>query len=228
MRLTAGKIEKINRDEALRYMGYGGNKPDEKISQLIDECEKILLNVIRPRFIYKIFDISVGTDRVDVDGCTLVLEGKDITAHLNGCTKCALFAATLSFDADMVIRRLEAEDMTKAVITDFLASAAVEQICDSVDEIVKEQMKGYFQTWRFSPGYGDLPIAVQKDFLAALDASKRIGLNVTEDNILTPRKSVTAVIGLSENEISKGRRGCAICSVRDVCQYRKRGEHCGS
>lgn len=128
----------------------------------------------------------------------------------------------------MLIRRLETEDMTKAVMTDFLASAAVEQVCDHVDELVKNELGMFNQTWRFSPGYGDLPIEIQRDFLAVLDAQKRIGLNATENNILTPRKSVTAVIGLSENEISKGRRGCASCNMRDVCQYRKRGEHCGS
>ena len=39
--------------------------------------------------------------------------------------------------------------------------------------------------------------------------------------------SVTAIIGLSKNEISKGRRGCACCNMREVCQFRKRGDHCG-
>ena len=60
-----------------------------------------------------------------------------------------------------------------------------------------------------------------------VNAQKFIGLNATGNNILTPRKSVTAIIGLSENEISKGRRGCACCNMREVCQFRKRGDHCG-
>ncbi len=68
----------------------------------------------------------------------------------------------------------------------------------------------------------DLPISVQRVFLDVLNAQKFIGLNATENNILTPRKSVTAIIGLSENEISKGRRGCACCNMREVCQFRKK------
>ena len=97
-----------------------------------------------------------------------------------------------------------------------------------VDKTVKSDLPQLEQTWRFSPGYGDLPIEIQGEFLQVLDAPKRIGLYATANNILTPRKSVTAVIGLSENKISKGRRGCVICSMKDACPYRKRGEHCGS
>jgi hypothetical protein len=96
-----------------------------------------------------------------------------------------------------------------------------------VDGEVSRTFSGYSQTWRFSPGYGDLPLDIQTEFLQILDAPKRIGLNTTANNILTPRKSVTAVIGLSQGEISQGRRGCAICRMKDKCQYRKRGEHCG-
>lgn len=221
------KLEKLNQSEALRYMGYGKNAPDEKVQSMLDECEKNLLAVIKPNFIYKLFNIERGDNEIIVCGTTLTLKGSDICSHLNGCDKCILFAATLSAGADMLIRQLEAIDMTKAVMTDFLASAAVEQVCDHVDELVKNELASYNQTWRFSPGYGDLPIEVQRDFLTVLDAQRRIGLNATENNILTPRKSVTAIIGLSENEISRGRRGCAACNMRDVCQYRKRGEHCG-
>lgn len=220
-------LEKLNQSEALRYMGYGKNVPDEKIQSMLDDCEKNLLSVIKPNYVYKLFDIEKEDNEVVICGTTLILKGSDICTHLNGCNKCVLFAATLSAGADMLIRRLETEDMTKAVMTDFLASAAVEQVCDHVDELVKNELGMFNQTWRFSPGYGDLPIEIQRDFLAVLDAQKRIGLNATENNILTPRKSVTAIIGLSENEISKGRRGCASCNMCDVCQYRKRGEHCG-
>lgn len=221
------RLEKINQREALRYMGYGSGKPDEKMQELIDSCEKMLLEAAAPKYVYKLFDIQVGEEETAVSGTTLVLRGRDICGHLRGCTRCALFAATLSSGADMLIRRLEASDMTLAVITDCLASAAVEQVCDHVDGLVRSVTEGLYQTWRFSPGYGDLPIDIQGEFLRVLDAPKRIGLNATSGNILTPRKSVTAVIGLSENEVPKGRRGCASCTMREVCQFRKRGDHCG-
>lgn len=220
-------LDKIDQREALRYMGYGKNKPDEKMQGILDECEQQLLKVISPKFVYKIFDIEHEENSVKVKSTTLSLEGRDICMHLKDCTKCVLLAATISAGADRLIRLYETQDMTKAVMTDCLASAAVEQVCNNVDNIVKKETENLFQTWRFSPGYGDLPIDIQREFLDVLNAQKRIGLNSTENNILIPRKSVTAIIGLSEHEISRGRRGCACCNMREVCQYRKRGDHCG-
>lgn len=220
-------IEKINQHDAIRYMGYGTNKPDENMQVIINDCEKKLLAVIAPRFVYKIFDINFSDEGVCVSGTSLVLKGNSIRRHLQGCEKCVLYAATLSQGADREIRLLEASDMTKAMITDCLASAAIEQVCDGVDEIIKEIAGEYNQTWRYSPGYGDLPMDIQKDFLAVLDAQKRIGLNTTENSIMIPRKSVTAIIGLSKGEISQAKRGCLTCNLNKVCQFRKRGEHCG-
>lgn len=221
------KLSKLDQSEALRYMGYGSAKPDEKIQKILDECERELLVVIVPRYIYKLMDISAQTDGIHVEGTSLVLGGNDIAEHLAGCDKCVLMCATVSQGVDRLIMKYEAADMTKAVMTDCLASAAIEQVCNCAEEEIKAQLSGKHFTWRFSPGYGDLPISVQRDFLKVMNAQKRIGISVTESMIMIPRKSVTAVMGVSDNEIPKGRRGCVICKMNSVCAYRKRGEHCG-
>ena len=220
-------LNEINKAEALRYMGYGKAKPDEVTLRNIDECEKALLEAIKPKYIYRVFDIRHSENSVEIIGTSLVLTGTDICRHLKGCDKAALLAATVSDGADRLIRYYSAFDMAKSVITDCLASAAVEQVCNEVDRIIRSSTEQKYQTWRFSPGYGDLPLEVQKDFLDVLDAGKRIGLNVLDNYMMVPTKSVTAIIGLSDSEISKGRRGCSCCNMRDRCAYRIRGEHCG-
>lgn len=220
-------LDSLDKGEALRYMGYRDVPADEKTLRIMDECEKKLLAVIKPCYIYHVFDIEASDSMVSVCGTSLILVGKSISDHLSGCSKCVLMAATLSALADRLIRQYEATDMTKAVMLDFLSSAAVEQVCDAAEERLDKELSGFYRTWRFSPGYGDLALDIQGSFLDVLQAPKRIGLNVTSSNIMTPRKSVTAIIGLSEHEISKGRRGCSVCNMKDVCQFRKRGEHCG-
>lgn len=221
------KLTKLNRSEAIRYLGYGGSTPDEKTLLIINDCEKKLLECISPAYVYRVFDITSNGESVIVEGTSLSLEGDDIKAHLDKCKKCVLMCATISAGADRLIRQLEAVDMTKAVITDCLASAAVEQVCDIAEEEIKSGLEDCFFTWRFSPGYGDFPINIQKDFLEVLNAAKRIGVNTTESMILTPRKSVTAVMGISDAEIPKGRRGCVTCKLKGNCAYRRKGEHCG-
>ncbi len=117
--------------------------------------------------------------------------------------------------------------MEKALVADSLASAAVEQVCEAAEEEIRAAIGNYGYTWRFSPGYGDFPLDIQGEFLNALDAPKRIGVNVTDSLILIPRKSVTAVMGVSENEIPKSRRGCGNCKMKETCPYRKNYGHCG-
>ena len=221
------EINKLNRQEAFRYMGYKTGNIDEKIIALTDQCESELISVIKPRFVYKVFDIEHSDNGVVVNNTSLILKGKDISDHLKDCERCVLMCATISIDVDNLIRKYEAQDMAKAVIADCLASAAIEQVCNEAEKEIKSDVGEYNFTWRFSPGYGDFPLEIQRDFVDVLDAQKRVGVNVSESLIMIPRKSVTAVIGVSEKEISKGRRGCVCCNMKDRCAYRKRGEHCG-
>lgn len=218
------KLEKINRGEAFRYMGQRGELSAE-LRGLADECEARLLSAISPKLVYAVFDIEHG-EEIFVCGTPLKLSGESIREHLEDCGKCALMAVTLGSGVDRVLREFESSAMEKAFVADALASAAVEQVCDLAEEEIKARLAGAHFTWRFSPGYGDLPLAIQRDFLGVLNAQNRIGLTVTDSLILIPRKSVTAIIGISEHEITPKRRGCATCLIRGKCEFRKRGEHC--
>lgn len=219
-------INYIDRLELLRYLGYGKNLADEKTSLLIDECEKQIIKVIEPRFTYKSFKIADIDSNIHLENTNLVLNGNDIKNHLEGCTNCILMCATISSKVDALIRTSQLTDMTKALIFDTMGSVAIEQVCNKAEEIIKNEFADFYMTWRFSPGYGDFPIEIQNDFLNLLSAQKKIGLTATQNSILVPRKSVTAVIGLSKNPITKKKRGCASCNLRETCEYRKRGERC--
>ena len=49
---------------------------------------------------------------------------------------------------------------------------------------------------RFSPGYGDLPLEIQSDIFRVLNCSTKIGLTLNKSLLMTPTKSVTAIIGI--------------------------------
>lgn len=225
-------LEQLNISEAIRYLGYGSNLPDGRVMQLINECSDEIMKTARPQMVYKVFDIEVPceaqpADRyVALNGTNLVLTGNSITEHLSGCEKAVLFAATVSAEIDRLIRITQLEDMAKAVIMDSLASVAVEQVCDKTELIIKAQFPEYYQTFRFGVGYGDLPITLQKDFVNVLNAPKVIGLNVSASYMLTPTKSVTAVIGLSKQPIAAKKRGCQTCSMYEKCNFRQKGGRC--
>lgn len=210
-------LEKLNRSEAIRYLGGAGIQMNDQMEVLMDECEKMVLEKAAPKFLYIELDLP----------CDTIMGGRDIANHLDGCEKAILMCAALGAEIDKLIRISQISDMAKAVVLDSFASVAVEQVCNKVDEIIAEKYDGYYMTFRFSPGYGDYPISLQQDFLRMLDAPRKIGLTTNENFLLMPTKSVTAVMGLSKNPIERKKRGCAICNMRGKCRFRKNGEHCG-
>ena len=132
---------------------------------------------------------------------------------------------TVSAEADKLIRQAAVTDMTESLAYDCLCSAAIEQVCNRAEEEIFAGSKVY-RTWRFSPGYGDLPISLQKELLYALNAQRRIGLTVTANSLLIPSKSVTAIIGVSDEPITQHKKGgCAECNMRGRCAFSKEGSN---
>lgn len=221
------QMNPLNQKEALRYLGYGQNTPPENILKIMRQCEQELMSVIQPRFVYKIFDLEKNhQNQYALVNCALSLEGDSIQNHLQDCTKAMVLCATISSQVDRLLRQTEIRDMTMAVIMDALASVAIEQVCDTIEEKLAQEMKGWYFTWRFGVGYGDFPLSLQKQVVAVTDASKRIGLHVNESDILTPRKSITCVIGMSQKMLGEKIRGCAVCNLKDSCVLRANGSRC--
>lgn len=219
-------ITAIRRDEVLRYLGYRGQTlPDDLLQELCD-CETQVLRNAKPAYVSRMFDCVETDIGITLVGTTLVLPGEDIKAHLHDCDKVILFALTLSFEVDRLIQTASVQSVSSSMLLNAAADALVEQVCDAVEAEIRAETPGMHATWRFSPGYGDFPVSLQNEILTVLNAQRRIGLCATDSHLLTPCKSVTAVIGLSKTELQKKQRGCRSCAARETCIYRKRGDRC--
>ena len=218
------ELSQVSKSEAARYMGVRG-EPDERITAILDNCEPIVRKRLRPAYVYREVEVAFADDGVHLSGVNVPLTGKDIRSHLSGCKKAIIFAATVSAEADKLIRQAAVTDMTESLAYDCLCSAAIEQVCNRAEEEIFAGSKVY-RTWRFSPGYGDLPISLQKELLYALNAQRRIGLTVTANSLLIPSKSVTAIIGVSDEPITQHKKGgCAECNMRGRCAFSKEGSN---
>ena len=212
------ELTALNRQECIRYLGGAGVEMNPRMEELLNICEKEIIDSAQPKFLYK---------EVTLADSPFLLQGEDIQSHLKGCDKAVLICATVGLSVDNLIRRTQISDMAKAVVLDSFASVAVEQVCEKGDLLIASKYPNKHLTFRFSPGYGDYPIELQKRFLDILDAQRKIGLCTNDSFLLTPTKSVTAIMGISDKEIEQKKRGCAICTLRGECRYRKAGTHCG-
>ncbi len=220
-------LSNLDYAEGARYLGYGKNKPDDAIMNLMYESEKDILSIARPKYIYKVFDIKQLDNGVEIQGSNFILDGKTIKYHLEGCDKVIFLCATLSSDIDKLIRKTQVLDMAKAVVVDALAGVAVEQVCNIAEEEIKKQFPGKYFTFRYGIGYGDLPLSNILGFLKIIEAQKLIGVTANDSFTMSPLKSVACIIGINENEMKPKQRGCITCNMKERCQFRLKGEHCG-
>lgn len=212
---------RINRQDAYRYMGLKG-APEPSIAAEADRIEGLLLDSVKPSFVWRLFDLEYGSSEdpssLRLSGCGFTLDGSDIASHLRGCEKAAVIAVTLGTAADKFLKKTAVPDGLSGLCADALASAYTEAALDGVRvEIIRET--GLFATFCFAPGYGDFPLGTAERLLACVDAQRRIGLTVTASGMLTPQKSIVGITGLSSREITGERRGCAYCSMRDCCNF---------
>lgn len=207
--------------EAIRYLGYGRNAVDEQTYALIADSFRSLESAANRKSIYRIFALEHADGNQIIFG-NLQVESKNLSKNLRGCDKIVLFGATLGIGVDQLIARASLTDMAKAVVLQACAAALLEEYCDECQAAIAEELReeGRYLRPRFSPGYGDFSIEHQKNLIRMLDCAKTIGLTMTDSYMMSPTKSVTAVIGASTSEIRCHTQGCEACGKKD-CLYRR-------
>ena len=125
---------------------------------------------------------------------------KGLKQHLEGCDEIILFACTAGAEMDRRIARAKLSSPAKALLMHAIGAQQVEGGCDRLCRQLAEQFPDRELTDRFSPGYGDLPLEMQKDVMTALDCGRTVGITLTDSLLMTPSKSVTAIIGMKERK----------------------------
>lgn len=220
----------INKNQVLRYLGYKNQKISTTLNLLIDTCINEAMQYIQERYVIKFFDIQKNPEDITVLESTLIFKGKDIVKHLQNSNTCVIMAATLGYDIENKIKLYSKTNLTKAVILDACATTAIENLCNRIENKIKKEAekKDLKITYRYSPGYGDFSIDIQPLILSTLETQKTIGLTCTEEKILIPRKSVTAIIGFIENIITPKHPSCKKCSKYKDCIYKRKENSCGN
>lgn len=218
---------KLDIAEPLRWLGVRG-EPDGALLAEVTGLADRLTRTITPRWVWRMFHVKRTFDREELEGAGLALTGETARKMLADCDRAVLLACTLGAGFVAMLRAEQARSMARAALLDACGSAWAEAGCDGAEREIAARFPGLFLTDRFSPGYGDLPLELQRSICAALDAGRRLGVQVTDSLMMNPAKSVTAVIGLSDRPQPARIRGCGFCKLRESCQYHKEGKTCGA
>jgi len=201
------------RDSVLRYLGHDNQHIDHDLNTRLDRYIEFIRSV-QPKIVIQEFDIT-HNESIIFEGTTLSMKGESLKSHLEGCDQVLLFAVTLGVAVDKALQKLSYGSSLDLLILDACASAYIEDYLDAY--FAEYSVDSKYLTNRFSPGYGDLSLNYQKDILAILQAHKKIGISANQAFVLTPKKSVTGLIGISKHEVEKKYDICDACLLRITC-----------
>ena len=181
----------IDRREVLRYAGVrsaDGEAPELLLR--LDEAISLAEGKLAPRVCFCELDIS----KCDFG------DSLDIKKNLRNSHSVIFFAATIGIELDRLISKYSVLSPATALLLEALGNERIEALCDCfcADMQRCRAEAGERLRPRYSAGYGDLPLEYQRDIFAILDPSSRIGLTLNSSYLMSPSKSVTAIVGVEK------------------------------
>ena len=183
--------------EILRYAMLPSFAPAPEELPL-QECLKAAKGAAQCRAVWRHYPLVRDGEWLDLGVART--DSRDLRQHLEGCGEILLVACTAGAETDRRIARAKLQSPARGLLMHAIGAQQVAGGCDRLCRRLAEAFPDRQLTDRFSPGYGDLPLTLQKDVMAALDCAQILGITLTDSLLMTPSKSVTAIIGMKERE----------------------------
>lgn len=208
------EVPPMQEDEVFRYAGCRGER--DAVRELFGNCRAELADSLSYKVCYLPLAVSVTGD--DCDFGAFGAHSANLARSLDGCEKAVVFAATVGVGIDRLIAKYSVLSPAKALMFDAMGTERIEALCDLFCRDIAEEYQ-MFAKPRFSPGYGDLDLSFQKEIFSVLNCRKHIGLSISDSLMMSPSKSVTAILGLCETACNKPSRKCETCG-NTACAFR--------
>lgn len=183
--------------EILRYAMLPASAPVPEELPL-RECLEAARGAARCRAVWRRFPAVRKGAELDLGFARI--SSADLGRRLEGCGEILLFACTAGAEMDRLAARAKLASPVKGMLMHAIGAQQVEGACDALCGRLAEIFPDRLLTERYSPGYGDLPLTVQREIFTALNCERTIGVTLLESLLMQPSKSVTAIIGMKERD----------------------------
>ena len=157
---------------------------------------------LTPMVCYIETDVFVDGGRVSLG--KISVNSKNLAKNLSGCKRALIFCATVGAEVDRLVQKYSRLSPAAALMINAFGSERAEALCDGFCHWFATE-RGVLLRPRFSPGYGDLPLEFQREIFALLEPEKRLGAALSESLIMSPSKTVTAIVGITTIESRNSR-----------------------
>lgn len=201
------------KSEIMRFLGETVKK-NTVLENLIDEKLELVMKQANIKGSFVLKKMSVCNNVISIANSSYPT--RKLSKNLSDCHSVIIFSLTAGSGIDRLMNSLVSKPAGEYVVSS-IGSALIESYADFFNTEIKKyfESKKQFTRPRFSPGYGDFSIDAQKDIISMTDASHLCGIYLTEALMLTPVKSVTGIIGISDIDRKCSLSGCEVCEKTD-------------
>lgn len=207
---------------ARTYLGAGKASDTAELDKDILKAAEDLCKLNSFRFCHDEFSLikeDTGEGFFVIEEPGIRLPSRDLLRFFDGCTAISVSACTLGIETEKLIKKLQLTDLRYSAVVDAVAGALLECMMDEAEKLYLTGPR----TFRFAPGYGDLPLQINISLSKSVNMTKRIGVSLTESGLLIPQKSMIGIIGIGSD---MARRDCGLCTNLADCSLRKEGLRC--
>jgi hypothetical protein len=213
----------LERMAAQLLVGIGcdaDSRPGGRVLRTAREAVAAVERHVRPRAELRSYRVGEAAGRVLVDE-EVELRSPKLARVLAPCHRIVVFVVTLGPGIDELVDDAMCRRPHLGLMLDTAASMAAERQADRLTHLLGGRLDpGLGLTLRYSPGYCDWPLREQSKLFDLLP-ERPAGATLSTDYLMTPRKSVSGVIGIGPRRAVR-ETGCACkhCSRKDCVNRR--------
>ena len=178
------------------FLRLGGNcfktTIDEESGSRYNGLSRKLFALCEPQGRFAILPLSkISENGVEIT-CGFLELGTQFCQH--AANAAALWCGAVTIGKKLTDWRDNSSSIAESAIADAVGSECADAAMDTLCKIANTDLRRsglIMDTRRFSPGYGDMPLALQQFFYRELEMSQ-MGISLNQNNFLLPEKSVTA------------------------------------
>ena len=217
--IKTAQIINIDRNQILNQIGYQGDyEPSARIKNLVEDYIENYHNLVESTYSYTFKNIeSVDGDHVYLND-SVILKSKVISNLCKRCDKLAVFIMTIGSNLEDMVDYLSENGLVlQAMVLDAIGSGAAEQMAGLIEDRIRNVAVMHDQriSRRFSPGYCDWNVDQQEMIMKILN-DDTAGVNLTDEFLMIPRKSVSGIIGIGHTDNNvESFNPCVTCTKKN-------------
>jgi hypothetical protein len=142
-----------------------------------------------------------------------------VARHLTGAERIVLVICTIGLELETYASLCMQENPSLGMALDGMGNAAIENIAQQVCVRIGKQARplGLTVSTPISPGDPEWPAEIGQPFFFSFLDPSLIGIKLSSNGMMQPKKSVSFAVGVGLNMSQKGM--CYLCNYAERCHY---------